>query len=228
MSNASEFGQLLAELHTSNDQEQTVQRVAETAVQMLDCDAAGVMLVHSGKRIETAAFTDASVRKADLLQLRLDEGPCLSAMAGGDHYRIDNTTTDQRWPRWCPAVAELGVRSVVSVRLANGDNKPVGSLLIYSHRVGAFDSEDEATARILGTHAAIAVHSVRNQAAAERAIDGRTVIGQAQGVVMAKYEVGADQAFAVLVRCSQQKNVKLRDVAKWVVEHRTLPPMPVG
>ena len=76
------------------------------------------------------------MKKADPLQVKLGEGPCLSAMQGGDHFLIDNTMTDQRWPRWCPAVADLGVRSVISVWLSNGTDKPVGSLLLHRHRSG--------------------------------------------------------------------------------------------
>lgn len=223
MSGVSEFAGLLVDLHDDTDTDQIVQHIVEIAVRVIDCHASGVMLVHGDKRIETAAFTDESVKQADLLQLELAEGPCLSAMAGGDHFRIDNTTTDQRWPRWCSGVAELGIRSVISVWLANGDQRPVGSMLVYSHKTHAFDDEDVETARILGAHAAIAVKRLRREDAVARAIDSRTLIGQATGVVMAKYGVTQDQAFAVLVRCSQAANRKLRDVAAEVVRTQTLP-----
>jgi len=223
MSSVSEFAGLLVDLHDDVDTDHMVQHIVDVAVSVIDCNAAGVMLVQGDKRIETAAFSDDSVKRADMLQLELHEGPCLSAMAGGDHFRIDNTTTDQRWPRWCPGVAEFGIRSVISVWLANGDKKPVGSLLIYSHRIHAFDDEDVATARILGAHAAIAVRRLRRDEAVERAIDSRTLIGQAEGVIMAKYRVTPDQAFAALTRCSQASNRKLRDIATDVVRTRSLP-----
>jgi GAF domain-containing protein len=223
MNGVSEFASLLVDLHDDVNTDQMVQHIVETALVAIDCNAAGVMLVHGDKRIETAAFTDDSVKRADLLQLELHEGPCLSAMAGGDHFRIDNTTTDQRWPRWSAGVAEFGIRSVISVWLANGDRKPVGSLLLYSHKINAFDDEDVAIARILGAHAAIAVRRLRRDEAIERAIDSRTLIGQAEGVIMSKYQVTADQAFAALTRCSQAANRKLRDIAAEVVRTRSIP-----
>ena len=43
---------------------------------------------------------------------------------------------------------------------------------------------------------------------------------------MAKYNVTAIQAFAVLTGCSQRGNIKLRDVASHVVHQRDLPGMP--
>lgn len=217
------FGSLLAEIHDAPDQEHTVQRVVDTAVQVLDCEAAGIMLVRAGRHIETAAFSDDTVRQADALQLELKEGPCLSAIESADHFRIGNTTTEQRWPQWCPAVAELGVRSVLSVCVISADHRPLGSLLAYASRIDAFDAEDEAVAQALGTNAAIAVQRNRHDEANTRAIDGRSLIGQAQGLVMERYHVDADRAFAVLTRFSQEKNVKLRDVARQVVETRLLP-----
>ena len=39
------------------------------------------------------------------------------------------------------------------------------------------------------------------------------VIGHAHGILMERYKITSDQAFTVLVRASQQANVKLRDLA---------------
>ena len=46
------------------------------------------------------ASTDARVAQADALQYELDEGPCLAAAATGELVRVDDLTTDPRWPRW--------------------------------------------------------------------------------------------------------------------------------
>jgi AmiR/NasT family two-component response regulator len=44
------------------------------------------------------------------------------------------------------------------------------------------------------------------------------VIGQAIGILMERYQMNDDRAFAFLVRASSQTNTKLRDVAKEVVD----------
>ena len=49
------------------------------------------------------------------------------------------------------------------------------------------------------------------------ALESRLVIGQAQGLLMARHSTSSDKAFAVLVRLSQQSNVKLRDLAAQLV-----------
>lgn len=47
----------------------------------------------------------------------------------------------------------------------------------------------------------------------QRAMEHRSVIEQAKGVLMSQMRIGPDAAFAVLVAASQRENVKVRDVA---------------
>ena len=62
-----------------------------------------------------------------------------------------------------------------------------------------------------------------------QAVEARTLIGQAQGLLMERFAIDADQAFAVLRRYSQNNNVKLRIVADVLVTTRRLPTRsPVG
>lgn len=49
------------------------------------------------------------------------------------------------------------------------------------------------------------------------ALQSRELIGQAQGILMERERITADQAFDVLRRASQHLNRKLRDVAENVV-----------
>ena len=55
------------------------------------------------------------------------------------------------------------------------------------------------------------------------ALDTRTQIGQAVGVLVERLGLDADRAFEVLRRYSQDYNIKLRDLAQHPVEHRNLP-----
>jgi AmiR/NasT family two-component response regulator len=49
------------------------------------------------------------------------------------------------------------------------------------------------------------------------------VIEQAKGILMERYKITEDRAFAVLTRASQQRNIKLRDVADELVRTGSLP-----
>jgi AmiR/NasT family two-component response regulator len=70
---------------------------------------------------------------------------------------------------------------------------------------------------LFADHAAIALARARTEATLWEAIEGRKVIGQAQGILMERFGLTGDQAFAVLRRYSQDSNVKLRDVARKLI-----------
>jgi AmiR/NasT family two-component response regulator len=44
------------------------------------------------------------------------------------------------------------------------------------------------------------------------------MIGQAQGILMERERITADQAFDILRRASQHLNIKLRDIAQQLVD----------
>ena len=65
--------------------------------------------------------------------------------------------------------------------------------------------------------------SVRERENLKEAVEGRTLIGQAQGILMSRFDLDADRAFAVLRRFSQAQNIKLRAVAELVIDSGDLP-----
>lgn len=224
MAHIHDFGLRLAMVHETRDEDQTVQAVIDSALRMFDCQHASIMMRDGDGRIETAAYTDDIALRADQLQLVYGQGPCLTALEAGTAHVVADAATDPRWNTWSVMIAGIGIRSVLTVPLAGGDRRLViGSLNLYATRIGAFDIEDEAIAHILATHATIALEKVRLESRLRSAIDGRTVIGQAEGIVMERYGLSAEQAFSLLVRYSQQRNVKLRLLADEVAQSRMLP-----
>jgi GAF domain-containing protein len=217
-----ELSRRLAVIHAAEDEEQTLQRVLAFALVALQCDMAGVMLVRGG-HVESAAITDSIVRAADLLQMQCNEGPCLSAIAENDVLLIDHTESDPRWPTWGPQAARIGIGSVLSARMVDTDDSVVGSLNLYARRAAAFGSDDVEIASILTHHATVAYRQASRLSAATRAIDSRTTIGQAEGVLMERFGISPDRAFSVLRRYSSQYNVNLRAVAQGIVDTGQLP-----
>jgi ANTAR domain/GAF domain len=218
------FMRLLADLHLpSNSVGTTLASIVGFACDALHSEFAGVMLVHRGGVVESAAVSDPLVSRGDALQMSLREGPCLAAMSVADIALIRRTADDPRWPAWGPAAYDIGIRSVLSVRLARNGNDPIGSLNVYNHRTDGFTGADIETAQILARHASIALETVGKVQAMERGLESRTSIGQAQGILMAQYGIDPDQAFNVLRRYSQSNNILLRDVAHRVVQNLGLP-----
>ena len=226
---AEEFAELAVRLHAEPNVEETVDLVVQYALKAVDCQYAGVMLVHKAKRgsdqvddVETAAATDPLVAELDRIQIDCGEGPGLAATGSFISVRVADTQFDLRGVKWARQVAERGIRSVLSARLSTGSSE-LGTLNLFHSSPDAFDTDDEAVAAILARHAAVALASARRAENLWLAIDARKLVGQAQGILMERFDLSPDQAFAVLLRYSQDKNIKLRDVAELLVSRRSLP-----
>jgi transcriptional regulator with GAF, ATPase, and Fis domain len=219
---AADFARMALELHDEPGVEQTLERVLGFALDAVRCDSAGVMLVHGGKVVETAASTDPVVEKADQLQMECGEGPCLSAIFAHDSFLVRDTMFEERWPLWAPKVADLGLRSVLSIRL-HTTQSTIGALNLFDAEPDRFDADDDAVAHILARHASVALATARQESSLWEAIDARKLIGQAQGILMERFDLTDEQAFAVLRRYSQDNNLKLREVAQRLISTRKLP-----
>jgi len=133
---------------------------------------------------------------------------------------VRRTVDDRRWRAWGPAAHQIGIRSVLSVRLARTATDPIGSLNVYNLRTDGFSADAIETARIIARHASMALVAGRKARAIERALETRASIGHAEGIVMTRYGIDADQASNMLRRDSQAYNVPLRDVARMIVHNR--------
>lgn len=209
----------------SEDVERTLEKAINLAVELIDgCDAAGVLVVRRHESIDTPVHTDELVRRGDELQYELKEGPCLDAIWEQETIHTPDLADDGRWPNWGPRVVEeLGVRSMLCIQLFTSD-LTVGALNLYSKSTAAFDEgEQTMEAQALAAHVAVALVSAQEIEHLHTALDSRTVIGQAEGILMERFDLSADRAFDVLQRVSSHTNTKLHRVAAELVRTRRTP-----
>jgi GAF domain-containing protein len=199
---------------------EAIDRIAHYARVAVDADESGILLVKARGRVETPAATSDKIAKAHSLQAELDEGPCLDAIRGDEPVLVSkDVTTDTRWPVWGTRVAGLGYHSVVSVRLDTSE-RSYGSLNAYSAGVDAFTSQDVEVMEILAAHASVAIAASQAMDNMQTALSSRTTIGQAQGILMAVYDLDPEGAFQYLRRLSQHGNTRLADVCEQVIAQR--------
>jgi GAF domain-containing protein len=129
-------------------------------------------------------------------------------------------STDTRWPRFAAAADARGVRSMLGYALFTSD-RTLGTLDLYSSKRNAFDANSEVIGELFAAHVAIALTGSARQAEIRRALSSRDTIGIAKGILMHREGITADQAFHLLVAASQNANMKLHDVAVWLVENTT-------
>lgn len=224
------FAAISQELHAQHEEEATLDRICQRSLEVVPAaDSCGITLRRRRGRLETVVSTDKLADRSDELQYQLGEGPCLDAALEHDAYLVRDTARDPRWPQWGPKVAELGVRSLISAQLSStsldGNQQTLGAINLYSSRIAAFTMEDFDHALIFASHAASALGAARLVTGLEGAMSSRHLIGVAQGILMQRYGMSMDQAFLALQRYSSSGNMKLRDLARIVVEQRHLPTM---
>jgi GAF domain-containing protein len=209
---------LLAEIAESPTVDGSIEQIVAFTAQTFGTDHAGVTLVRDrGRRLETVGPTTPVVREADDLQNKLREGPCVAAAVESRSVVSNDVARDPRWPVWGPRVAELGLESVLSSELHAGGAR-MGALNVYGAQDHQFTHEDVEVGQLLAQQASVALKFVEQIDGLNVALDSRTLIGQAQGMLMERYGIDAEAAFAALRRVSQDENVRLVKVARSIVD----------
>ena len=123
--------------------------------------------------------------------------------------------TDPRWPRYGPQAAALGLGAQMGITLHAPLPGPRGAQRL---REAAADlRRGLRLGRLFAAHASLLLGFGSTINHYTSAMESRRTIGVAIGIVMERYTIDDDRAFAFLVRVSQDSNVKLREVAADIV-----------
>lgn len=195
----------------------TLVEIVRAAVELVPgCDEGSISVVLGRMNVSSEAASSELPRVVDALQEKYQEGPCLSSAFEQMTVRVPDMAAETRWPTFTAAAAAAGAAGMLSCQLyVEGDN--LGALSLFSRRAGAFDDESEHVALLFAAHAAVAFSAVQKEAKLTRTVATRQEIGVAQGILMERYKVSDTQAFDMLIRASQHRNTKLRDVASELV-----------
>lgn len=215
---AETFGELARSLEASHDAQSTLQRIVDLAVETIDgCEHAGLSMVW-GRKVTSPASSDPIPAVVDGIQSETGEGPCLDTITDHSVFKTGRLSEEHRWPKFAHRTyAETAIESVLAFRLFVEEDT-MGALNLYSTRPDAFDDYDIAIGAVFAAHAAVAYSNARKIESLEAGIDSRQVIGQAVGILMARQNVGEQDAFNMLVRASQRMNTKLRRIAEQITQ----------
>ena len=215
------LGTLMADLARSwtapTDLNSTLCAVTQAAVDLIPgADSADILTITGRHHYQSHAPTSTLPADLDRVQARFGEGPCVDAAVDGFVTRSDDLTVEGRWPRFTPQALRAGVYSIVSFRLYTRA-AVTGALNVLATTAHAFDDEAVIIGEVLAAHAAIAINAGRRESQWHSALVSRDLIGQAKGMLMERFSVGADQAFQMLVTLSQDSNTPVAKVAERIV-----------
>lgn len=196
--------------------DQTLQALTIAAVQTLPgVDESSVTILHEDGSIGSCGLTADFLEELDASQYREREGPCYDGALNNAFTTCGDLRNDPRYPRYGPRAAEAGIMSQAGIRIFESA-KSIGALNLYSRSLGAL-ADIEFLAAIFSQHARTALTYTREIEQLHEAMTSRQLIGQAVGIMMERYQLSDEQAFAFLTRLSQDNNVKLRIVAEQII-----------
>ncbi|MGK5115705.1 MULTISPECIES: ANTAR domain-containing protein [unclassified Geodermatophilus] len=222
----------LGELHrlllAEESPQSVLQRVVDLVRRAMPEGAEASITLVRGDRPTTAAATGPMAAELDELQYAQGHGPCLDAAVGGHLVEIADARAESRWPAYVPALLDRGALSSIAVPV------PVAHLTaglnVYAPSAGAFTDDARRAATEFAAYAGVVLTNIdtlqdaRELAAhLQSAMEFRSVIEQAKGILIERHKLTPDQAFRMLADASMHSNRKARDVAEDLVRTGELP-----
>ena len=206
----------------------TVVRMAQAVIR--NADGASITVPRDG-RLATVAASDHVVLDMDRDQYDTGQGPCLDAATQGQVFHITQLDGESRWPEFVPRASARGIRSILSTPLL-GQDRPVGALNVYSRTGGAFAEHERGWAGQFAAQAALLLDASTQDQGQQRmqdqvwsALVSRETIAVAQGVVLHRYDVPVERAYALLREHSRRSGLPLRQVCDLVISSRGREPV---
>jgi GAF domain-containing protein len=209
--------QRLLQRLTPADLDATLQTITQAAVEVLpQVQYASITMRRRDGSVESFAVTEDLLVDLDEQQFQLQEGPCYDATTEDAYIFVGNLGADERFPNYGPVAVRAGIRSQAGIPLFES-NRTAGRLNLYSRQVGALDHV-ETVSRLFSHQAAVALAYSIEVTTLREAVQTRTRIGEAVGLVMERYDIPEQRAFAFLTRLSQNRNIKIRRIADEMIE----------
>jgi GAF domain-containing protein len=207
-----------------------LQTLIETCTDILDAQAAGLLLRNAAGQLEVVVSTTEEANFVEVVELGAAAGPCWECANTGEPIMVaDIGALGNRWPDFRRAALARGFLSAHATPLRLRD-VVIGTMNLFGTKKGAMSDEDIAAAQALSDVATIGILSQRATVEREaittqlqRALDSRVVIEQAKGVLAQSTGVSMDVAFTALRAYARSNNLNLHAVAVALVERRLLP-----
>ncbi len=191
---------------------------------ILDVDAAGVMLSTPSGELQFVAASSESMTVLELFQIQAEEGPCVDCYATGTAVVSERLTDpDERWPRFSPRALAQGFHSVYCLPM-HLRGRTIGALNLFFNREGPLSRDDAVLAQGLADVATIAILQHRTSLDAStlngqlsHALNSRIIIEQAKGMISQTLNCDMNEAFRALRHFSRNKNLGLTLVAGQIV-----------
>jgi GAF domain-containing protein len=219
----------LTDLDPQRDLAKMLQQAVIAAKQLFDVDAAGVMLADGDGQLRWASASDQLAQAIEDNQEIFGQGPCMDAFAKVRPAAMHDARSERQWGEITLVLAELQVRSGLSVPVELGGG-PIGTLDLYATTPRGWDETEvsalQAYAGVVASLLGAAAKAELKGALADQlqvALDSRMLIERAKGALMERERLDDQEAFTHLRRAARSSGRKLSEVAVEVASGQPLP-----
>jgi transcriptional regulator with GAF, ATPase, and Fis domain len=214
----------ITRLVEDDDLDSTLRRYVDRVVHTVDgCD-------HASITVDTKTGPETVTGGAEPLLSYLtgnspgDVSPIVEVLRYREPRRLPDVDSDQRWPEFGARMAKAGYHSALCLPL-DTKAEPAAAFTLFSRKPNEFADTSYDMVLLFALHAGVAFDNVSLYSDCQTlvkhlrdALGTRSVIGQAQGLLMHCHGYGTEAAFGALRTASQHHNTKLREVARILVE----------
>lgn len=184
----------------------------------------GILLADQRGHLQFMAGSNEDVKRLELFQVQVHEGPCLDAVRKGQPVvNADLKEAEDRWPRFAPRAVAAGYRSVHAFPLRLRE-EVIGAIGVFGTDTARWEDADVHIAQTLAHVATIGLlqeRAVRRSAVLseqlQAALNSRIVIEQAKGAIAQFHSVTVDEAFMLLRSHARRTGAHLGVVAQAVL-----------
>lgn len=176
-----------------------------------------------------AASSDDRIRSIDEIQFTTGEGPCMDAFTQGRPVLVSDLHSDGRWPAYATTALSSGTGAVFAFPLQAGTVR-FGVMDVFFERAGSMSAEQVTTAQIFAQIATeIMLEGSMTTATGDleshlsTALDYRTEVYQAQGMVMIDLGLQVDAALALMRAFAFAHEMPLINLARDIIGGFVLP-----
>ena len=184
--------------------EDAMDQIVQTTHAIFDVDGAGLMLADAKHHLRNFAVSDERFRHLEELQIRHQEGPCITAFDDKDLVGAEDLTKDPRWPSFSEAAVARGVRAVLASPVPYNQHA-VGVVAVLSEKRRPWSAEEELALVAFTDLAALLIAGMMQgeqhselAAQLQGALNSRAVIEQAKGVLIGQQGLSAHAAYEQL------------------------------
>jgi len=220
------FVELADTLVSQFDAADLLHTLAVRSTDLFDLDAAGIMLADKDGTLRVVGSSDEHARLLELFEVQSQEGPCLDCFSSGEPVVEDDLASTDRWPNFRREALGAGFHSVQAIPMRLRD-QVIGALNLFRLPPGQLDFADLTACRAMADVATISLLQDRateqSRVLAEQlqvALNNRTVIEQAKGVLAERADLDMHAAFELLRGHARNHNTRLNEVAQALLEDR--------